>query len=271
MQSDESMRTVWSAAVVAPGLLQCASAFVARWPQQARCPTPLQSENAAVIDVGETAVVEDAAPRAALGADSPYPCVVENVELVVEAPIDAAANQYLVKGKYVAPGAAVMYAFDEIRAQAKDNLAEPGFRPGDIPPWIKTQMVEFSLTTVMEDLVKFSLEADGMDVLPDAGADEGMIKWDEDPAAEAKTFVLGSSFTFHAAFNVTLPDEPVDAGELVRVEDLYKITDAMEARANKIKAAGGKIPSLMNNGGGGSKKGSKKTAPKKKKKAKKSR
>ena len=265
MQSDESMRTVWSAAVVAPGLLQCASAFVARWPQQARCPTPLQSENAAVIDVGETAVVEDAAPRAALGADSPYPCVVENVELVVEAPIDAAANQYLVKGKYVAPGAAVMYAFDEIRAQAKDNLAEPGFRPGDIPPWIKTQMVEFSLTTVMEDLVKFTLEANGMEVV--AGSDNEIIKWDEDPATEAKTYVLGGPFTFHAAFNVTLPAQAVDAGEAVRVEDLYKITEAMENRAAKICAGGGKIPNLMNNGGGGGSK--KKSAAKKKKGGKK--
>ena len=193
------------------------------------------------------------------------PCVVEKVDLVVDSTIDAAQRQYVVKGEYVAPGAAVMYAFDEIRAQAKDNLAEPGFRPGDIPPWIKTQMVEFSLTTVMEDLVKFTLEANGMEVV--SGSDNEIIKWDEDPATEAKSYVLGGPFTFHAAFNVTLPAQAVDAGEAVRVEDLYKITEAMENRAAKICAGGGKIPNLMNNGGGGGSK--KKSAAKKKKGGKK--
>ena len=55
----------------------------------------------------------------------------------------------------------MLYCFDEIRAQAKDNLAEPGFRPGEIPPWIKTQMVEFSLTSVMEDVLKYGVESMG--------------------------------------------------------------------------------------------------------------
>ena len=52
-----------------------------------------------------------------------------------------------------------------------------------------------------------------------------------------------------------------------RVEDLYKITEAMENRAAKICAGGGKIPNLMNNGGGGGSK--KKSAAKKKKGGKK--
>merc|ERR1711924_490228 len=82
-----------------------------------------------VIDVSESAVVEQL-------ENSPYPSLVEKVELFLEKPL-AGENQYLVKGRYEAPGAAVLYCFDEIRAQAKDNLAEPGFRPGEIPPWIK--------------------------------------------------------------------------------------------------------------------------------------
>ena len=75
----------------------------------------------------------------------------------------------------------MLFAFDEIRAQAKDNLAEPGFRPGEIPPWIKTQMVEFSLTSVMEDVLKHGVECDGMSILDDAGNGEDMIRWDEEP------------------------------------------------------------------------------------------
>ena len=138
----------------------------------------------AVIDVSAE-VSDDASVAVAMG-NAPYPSVVEGVELYLESPLDGKPNSFLAKGEYVAPGAAVMFAFDEIRAQAKGNLAEPGFRPGDIPPWIKTQMVEFSLTTVMEDLVKFSLEANGLEVLDDQGNEESMIKWDEDPSALAK-------------------------------------------------------------------------------------
>jgi len=152
------------------------------------------------------------------------------------------------------PQAAVLFAFEEIKAKAKDNLAEPGFRPGDIPPWVKTQMVEFSLTTVMEDVVKFAVEAHGMTILDDAGAGEDLIRWNEEPAVEAKSYVLGAPFTFHAAFNATLPAAP--ATEIMRVEDLYKLTDADAARADKILANKGKIPNLMS--GGGSKKKSKK-------------
>ena len=66
-----------------------------------------------VIDVSESAVVEKL-------ENAPYPSLVEKVELFLEKPL-AGENQYLVKGRYEAPGAAVLYCFDEIRAQAKDN------------------------------------------------------------------------------------------------------------------------------------------------------
>lgn len=197
-------------------------------------------------------------------ANSPYPSLVEKVELFLEKPLGG-ENQYLVKGQFEVPGAAVLYCFDEIRAQAKDNLAEPGFRPGEIPPWIKTQMVEFSLTSVMEDVVKYGVECDGMTILDDTGAGEDLIRWDEEPALEAKSFVLGSSYTFHAAFNATLPVAPV-LGEAVTVAQLYKLDDAATARAAKVLAIKGKVPNLMTPGsgaGGGTKK--KKSAPKKKK------
>ncbi|KAH8071631.1 hypothetical protein JL721_4132 [Aureococcus anophagefferens] len=237
-------RTTMSLALA---LLAVATAFAPAQRSAPRC----NALRADVIDVSETAVVEEAPTAAAWRAACDASGVTSyadfgKVDLVVDSTIDAARRQYVVKGEYVAPGAAVMYAFDEIRAQAKDNLAEPGFRPGDIPPWIKTQMVEFSLTTVMEDLVKFTLEANGMEVV--SGSDNEIIKWDEDPATEAKSYVLGGPFTFHAAFNVTLPAQAVDAGEA-------------------ICAGGGKIPNLMNNGGGGGSK--KKSAAKKKKGGKK--
>ena len=157
---------------------------------------PLKND---VIDV--TATVEGL-------ENSPYPSLVEKVELFLEKPLSG-ENQYLVKGRYEAPGAAVLYCFDEIRAQAKDNFAEPGFRPGEIPPWIKTQMVEFSLTSVMEDVLKYGVECDGMSILDDTGDGEDMIRWDEEPEKESKTYVLGAPYVFHAAFNATLPEAPV--------------------------------------------------------------
>lgn len=223
----------------------------------------LQPVRSDIVDVTESAVVE-AVETIVRDANSPYPSLVEKVELFLEKPLEK-ENQYLVKGQFEVPGAAVLYCFDEIRAQAKDNLAEPGFRPGEIPPWIKTQMVEFSLTSVMEDVVKYGVECDGMTILDDTGAGEDLICWDEEPALEAKSFVLGSSYTFHAAFNATLPVAPV-LGEAVTVAQLYKLDDAAAARAAKVLANKGKVPNLMtpgSGGGGGTKK--KKSAPKKKK------
>ena len=157
----------------------------------------------------------------------------------------------------------MLYCFDEIRAQAKDNLAEPGFRPGEIPPWIKTQMVEFSLTSVMEDVLKYGVECDGMQILDDTGDGEDLIRWDEEPEKESKTYVLGAPYVFHAAFNATLPEAPV-LGESVTIEQLYKLDDAAAARAAKVLANKGKVPNLMSvsSGGGGTKK--KKSAKKKK-------
>jgi hypothetical protein len=222
---------------------------------------PLKND---VIDVSESAVVERL-------ENSPYPSLVEKVELFLEKPLSG-ENQYLVKGRYEAPGAAVLYCFDEIRAQAKDNLAEPGFRPGEIPPWIKTQMVEFSLTSVMEDVLKYGVECDGMSILDDTGDGEDLIRWDEEPEKESKTYVLGAPYVFHAAFNATLPEAPV-LGESVTIEQLYKLDDAAAARAAKVLANKGKVPNLMSVslGGGGTKK--KKSGAKKKKggKAKKKR
>ena len=81
----------------------------------------------------------------------------------------------------------------------------------------------------MEDCVKFALEAHGMEVLDDQGGAEDMIKWLEEPAVEAKSFVLGSPYTFHAAFNASVPAAP--PAEAMRFEDLYKITEADEKRA----------------------------------------
>ena len=212
---------------------------------------PLKND---VIDV--TATVERL-------ENSPYPSLVDKVELFLEKPLEG-ENQYLVKGRYEAPGAAVLYCFDEIRAQAKDNLAEPGFRPGEIPPWIKTQMVEFSLTSVMEDVLKYGVECDGMSILDDTGNGEDMIRWDEEPEKESKTYVLGAPYVFHAAFNATLPEAPV-LGEAVTIEQLYKLDDAAAARAAKVLANKGKVPNLMSvsSSGGGTKK--KKSSAKKKK------
>jgi hypothetical protein len=226
----------------------------------------------------EPAVTEDTAEPATDsavvevvgGPNAPYPSVVTNVELCLEKPLDG-KNQYLVKGRYEVPGAAVLFCFDEIRSQAKDNLAEPGFRPGEIPPWIKTQMVEFALTSVMEDVLKYGIECDGMSVLEDTGQGEDVIKWDEEPEKEAKTYVLGAPYVFHAAFNATLPEAPVQ-GEAVTIESLYQIDDAATARAAKVLANKGKIPNLMNvasGGGGGTKKKKKSTGAKKKKPVKK--
>ena len=78
------------------------------------------------------------------------------------APVEGRGEAYLVKTLVKCPGAAILTAFDDCRERAKTNLAEPGFRPGDVPPWIRRQLVEFSLTTVMEDCAKFALEAHGM-------------------------------------------------------------------------------------------------------------
>ena len=233
-------------------LLTSAAALVPHRPTQRL--QPLYND---VIDVSESAVVEKL-------ENAPYPSLVEKVELFLEKPL-AGENQYLVKGRYEAPGAAVLYCFDEIRAQAKDNLAEPGFRPGEIPPWIKTQMVEFSLTSVMEDILKYGVECDGMSILDDTGAGEDLIRWDEEPEQESKTYVLGAPYVFHAAFNATLPEAPV-LGEAVTIEQLYKLDDAAAARAAKVLANKGKVPNLMSvsSGGGGTKKKKKSGAKKKK-------
>lgn len=223
------------------GLVAAHGLVVSRGPSQRRRVVRLGAD--AVIDAA--AVVEDAVGH------EPYASVVPGVELSLERPLGP-PDAYLVKARCGVPGAAVLFAFDEIKAKAKDNLAEPGFRPGDIPPWVKTQMVEFSLTTVMEDVVKFAVEANGMGILEDAGDGEDVIRWDEDPAVEAKSYVLGGAFTFHAAFNATLPSSP--ASEAMTVEDLYKITDADAARAAKIFANKGKVPNLMASGGSSKKK-----------------
>ena len=56
-----------------------------------------------VIDVTTSAVVGRL-------ENSPYPSLVEKVELFLEKPLGG-ENQYLVKGSYEAPGAAVLYCF----------------------------------------------------------------------------------------------------------------------------------------------------------------
>ena len=104
-----------------------------------------------------------------------------------------------------------------------------------------------------------------MEVLDDQGGAEDMIKWLEEPAVEAKSFVLGSPYTFHAAFNATVPAAPPT--ESMRFEDLYKITEADEKRAANVLANKGKIPNLMSNGASKSKKGSKSKKKKSKKKS----
>lgn len=243
-------------------LLSAASAL--RAPVSLRSPRcrPLRSDASdTIVDV--EAVVEDieadVAAVMAAGGDVAYPSVVSGIELVLESAIPGVAGGHVVKMRCECPGAAVLHAFDEIRAQAGSNLAEPGFRPGEVPPWIKTQMTEFSLTTVMEDYVQFAVDAQQFSILESTGAGEDVIRWNEDPNAEAKTYVLGDVFTFHAAFNATVPAVPVDGGGgSADVADLYKITEQMTNRAATILAAGGKVPGLLNAGGGSKKKGSSK-------------
>merc|ERR1719506_3575046 len=220
-------------------------------------------EEPAVMEATAEPATDSAVVEVVGGPNAPYPSVVTNVELCLEKPLDG-KNQYLVKGRYEVPGAAVLVCFDEIRSKAKDNLAEPGFRPGEIPPWIKTQMVEFVLTSVMEDVLKYGVECDGMSILDDTGAGEDLIRWDEEPEKESETYVLGAPYVFHAAFNATLPEAPV-LGESVTIEQLYKLDDAAAARAAKVLANKGKVPNLMSvsSSGGGTKK--KKSAAKKKK------
>lgn len=230
-----------------------------------RLAPPLRASDG-VVDV--EAVVSDVADDAV--ANAPYPSVVDGIELVLESAIPGTPGARVVKCRVEAPGAAVLHAFDAIRAQAGANLAEPGFRPGDIPPYIRRQMVEFALTTVMEDYVKFAAETHGLAILDDAGSGEDTVKWNEDPAAEAKAYVLGAPFAFHAAFNATLPDAPVPADQPAAVGDLYSIDAAQTARAANILASGGKMPGLLSGGATSKKRGAskkkKKKGPGKKKK-----
>ena len=202
-------------------------------------------------------VVEESSP---LAEESSFVSLVEGMEVVIESAIEnhpaveGRGLPYLFKARCEVPGAAVMCAFDEIRERAKDKLVEPGFRPGDVPPWIKRQLTEFAITTVMEDLVKFAVEAHDLEILEGDDAQE-TVKWVENPEDEAKTYILGDDYTFHAAFNATLPatvKTKADSGGTLSVDTLYKLTPAMHARANSIKNAGGKLPNLLQRGGGSS-------------------
>ncbi|KAJ8611658.1 hypothetical protein CTAYLR_007904 [Chrysophaeum taylorii] len=200
--------------------------------------------------------------------NTPFESVVEGIDIVLESrlerQVDGRGDAFLFKARCEAPGAAVLTCFEEIREKAKTNLAEPGYRPGDVPPWIKRQLVEFSLTSVMEDVVKLTIEAHGLEVL-EGDKGEETIKWTENPADEARTFVLGSPFTFHAAFNATLPVAAVESGGAVTIDSLYKLKPQSHERAARVLAAGGKLPNLLKRGGGaGGKKSKKKPAKKRK-------
>lgn len=200
-------------------------------------------------------------------SDTPFDSVIEGVEMFLESDIDVEVEgrgqAHLFKARYEAPGAAVLYCFDDMREKAKTNLAEPGFRPGDVPPWIARQLVEFSLTTVMEDLVKLTIEAHDLEILQGDQGEE-TIRWIENPEEESKKFVLGSPYTFHASFNATLPLNASDekTGGQTTIDALYSLTPASHNRAKNILDSGGKIPNLLKSGGGSS------SSSKKKKKAK---
>lgn len=186
--------------------------------------------------------------------DAPFPSMIDGVELFtereLEATVEGRGKAFLFKARATVPGAVVLQAFDAIREKARTNLKEPGYRPGDVPPWIKTQLVEFSLTSLMEDIVKDSIETHGMAIL-DGDANEEMVKWIENPSEEAKSFVLGGPFTFHAAFNATVPLEAPESGGSTSLAKMYSITEAMENRAAKIYNDKGRVPGLVSTGGGG--------------------
>lgn len=214
-----------------------------------------------VVDV--EAVVEALEEKA---VDVPFPSLIDGVEIVresrIERTVEGRGEAWLFKAQVEVSGAAVLMSFDAVREETKKRLKEPGFRPGDVPPWIKRQLVEFALTTAMEDVTKFIFEAHQLEVL-EGDQGEDFIKWLEDPLEEAKTYVLGSPYTFHVAFNATLPETPaVDrAGS---VDLYYKVTTPMLNRAKNILAAGGKVPELIQTGSSSKKKKSKSSSKKRK-------
>ncbi|KAJ1449565.1 hypothetical protein M885DRAFT_622408 [Pelagophyceae sp. CCMP2097] len=217
-------------------------------------PAPRHTVLRADVAVAETT---DAAAPAAL-ENAPFPSLIEGMEIFLESAIDGAVEgrggAFLFKMRATVPGAAVLSAFDAVREKAKANLKEPGYRPGDVPPWIKTQLVEFSLTTVMEDVVKETVEAHGLAICSGDSGEE-TVKWIENPSEEAKTYVMGSAFDFHASFNATLPVEPLaESAGASSISSLYKLTAPMIARADRILADKGRVPGLLSKVSSSSKK-----------------
>ena len=182
----------------------------------------------------------------------PFPCKILGMEMALESRIarkvEGRGDAWLFKSRCVVPGAAIVKAFDMMvaKAQEKNRFAEPGFRPGEIPPWIKTQIVQFSMTSVMEDLVRHCLSVHGLQIL-EGDDHEDDVKWLENPNDDAKKYILGNNYTFHAAFNATMPpgdsDDDAEGGE-VTIDSLCELTPSLHNRAKNLANAGGKLPTF---------------------------
>jgi hypothetical protein len=95
------------------------------------------------------------------------------------------------------PGDATQTYMSKLMKEAKKNANFPGFRPGQIPPYAKPQMVAFA----MEEAINTGL----LDVIDSAGltalsGDDANAQILEDIKAMSKTFKPGSELTFTATF-----------------------------------------------------------------------
>lgn len=95
------------------------------------------------------------------------------------------------------PGEATEGYMRKLMTEAKKNANFPGFRPGQIPPYARPQMVAFA----MEEAINTGL----LDVIDDTGlkamsGDDAQAKILEDIKKLSKTFKPGTPLTFTATF-----------------------------------------------------------------------
>lgn len=127
--------------------------------------------------------------------------------------------------------------------------------------------------------MKFTLEVHSLEILEGPQDEEtinvslvhcgnsnlAVLQWLQNPAEEARAFVLGSPFAFQAAFNATLPMATPESVESTTIDSVYSLTQSSHARAQRLLAAGGKMPDLLKRGGGSSGSKKKKAGTKKRK------
>ena len=123
------------------------------------------------------------------------------------------------------PGEATQAYMSKLMAEAKKNANFPGFRPGQIPPYARPQMVAFA----MEEAINTGL----LDVIDDTGlkamgGDDAQAKILEDIKKLSKTFKPGTPLTFTATFR---------AKEEEKAEASAPTADAAEAEPEAEPAA----------------------------------